>query len=62
MKVEQFGEVWNIVDNDGLVINSFQTNGEAWSWLERHETDPLWVKSTRKNRQQVSQHRKIKAT
>ena len=61
MKVEQlFNGSWVVRDDDGLVVNSFKTNGEAWRWLERNEMDPLWVKSSRQNREQVEPHRRKK--
>lgn len=51
MKVEQNENgLWNILDDDGSVINSFKTNAEAWRWLEKHELDPIWVSGRRSNR------------
>lgn len=57
MKVEQDGELWVVLADSGHPVCSFKTNAEAWRWLEKHEMDPLWVKSKRTNRKAIEPHR-----
>jgi hypothetical protein len=59
-KIEQSSELWVVRDDDGLVVNSFKTNSEAWRWLEAHERDPIWLKGKRKHRAAIEPHHQFK--
>jgi hypothetical protein len=45
-----------VEDSQGQVLGTFETNSEAWRWLEKHETRPSWVKSKRQHRRAVQRH------
>jgi hypothetical protein len=34
---------WAVLD-DGKIIAEFETNREAWRWLDRHERRELWCR------------------
>jgi len=32
---------WAVVDANGAVVASFETNREAWRWTDRHDSEPI---------------------
>jgi len=39
MRVKQFGNRWKVVRPDGLVVETFETNAEAWKWIDRNTNE-----------------------